>query len=262
MPRSSDLSQPDPFEGLTGKPFKSGILYELSFHGHPVTMVRPAKPDPYGPWIWRAEFFDAFPFVDDVLLEKGYAIAYINLSDRFGCPAAVKEMEAFRAFLVATFHLKARPVLFGFSRGGLYAVHYAARYPQHVSVLYLDAPVLDILSWPGGRGKSTGSPHDFDLCKAAYGLTDDTVADLAPIPEQQFEMLARHRIPVILVAGCADEIVPWEENGTRLAAFYHQQGLDHLIKVILKPGCGHHPHSLSDPTPIVQFILEHDTQMK
>ena len=28
------------------------------------------------------------------------------------------------------------------------------------------------------------------------------------------------------------------------------------MKVILKPGVGHHPHSLKDPTPIVDFILQ------
>jgi hypothetical protein len=28
------------------------------------------------------------------------------------------------------------------------------------------------------------------------------------------------------------------------------------ITVIHKPGIGHHPHSLKNPTPIVSFILE------
>ncbi len=29
------------------------------------------------------------------------------------------------------------------------------------------------------------------------------------------------------------------------------------IEVIAKPGVGHHPHSLKDPTPIVEFVLKH-----
>ena len=29
------------------------------------------------------------------------------------------------------------------------------------------------------------------------------------------------------------------------------------IVVIAKPGCDHHPHSLKDPAPIVDFILKH-----
>jgi hypothetical protein len=28
------------------------------------------------------------------------------------------------------------------------------------------------------------------------------------------------------------------------------------IKVIHKPGVGHHPHSLKDPTPLVDFVLD------
>jgi hypothetical protein len=29
------------------------------------------------------------------------------------------------------------------------------------------------------------------------------------------------------------------------------------IKVITKPGVGHHPHSLNDPAPIVEFVRQH-----
>ncbi len=29
------------------------------------------------------------------------------------------------------------------------------------------------------------------------------------------------------------------------------------IQLIRKKGIGHHPHSLEDPTPIVEFILKH-----
>ncbi|MFM7138504.1 MAG: hypothetical protein ACKO1M_15790 [Planctomycetota bacterium] len=29
------------------------------------------------------------------------------------------------------------------------------------------------------------------------------------------------------------------------------------IEVIHKPGVGHHPHGLDDPSPVVDFILRH-----
>ena len=29
------------------------------------------------------------------------------------------------------------------------------------------------------------------------------------------------------------------------------------ILLIVKPGCDHHPHSLSDPAPVVDFIEKH-----
>ena len=55
----------------------------------------------------------------------------------------------FYARLVAHFGFSQRVVLEGLSRGALYAFNFAATHPTRVAALYLDAPVLDILSWPG-----------------------------------------------------------------------------------------------------------------
>ena len=38
------------------------------------------------------------------------------------------------------------------SCGGMHAVYIAAKYPEYVSLLYLDAPVLNLLSCPCGIG--------------------------------------------------------------------------------------------------------------
>jgi hypothetical protein len=43
-----------------------------------------------------------------------------------------------------------------------------------------------------------------------------------------------------------------------LERFYQENGLP--LKVIGKPGCGHHPHGLEDVTPIVDFIMEHTVE--
>ena len=51
----------------------------------------------------------------------------------------------------------------------------------------------------------------------------------------------------------ADDVVPYAENGAKLARRYRELG--GVVEVILKPGVGHHPHSLEDPRPIVDFIL-------
>ena len=49
-------------------------------------------------------------------------------------------------------------------------------------------------------------------------------------------------------------IVPYCENGAILEKYYKESG--GTIKIIGKKGCGHHPHGLSDPTPIIDFIIE------
>ena len=57
------------------------------------------------------------------------------------------------------------------------------------------------------------------------------------------------------MSGDADESVPYEENLAVLVKKYRAAG--GLIEVIIKPGGKHHPHSLTDPAPIVDFLLAH-----
>ena len=54
------------------------------------------------------------------------------------------------------------------------------------------------------------------------------------------------------VCGDADEVVPFEENTEPFSKKI--KALNGNIKVIIKPGYHHHPHSLPDPAPIVDFI--------
>ena len=44
----------------------------------------------------------------------------------------------------------------------------------------------------------------------------------------------------------------WEENGKVLEDYYKANGGD--LKVICKSMTGHHPHGLTDPTPIIEFV--------
>jgi pimeloyl-ACP methyl ester carboxylesterase len=67
--------------------------------------------------------------------------------------------------------------------------------------------------------------------------------------------LAGAKIPILSVCGDADDVVPLEENTALVEKRYRQLGRE--IKTISKPGVGHHPHSLVDPSPIVDFILSH-----
>jgi hypothetical protein len=57
------------------------------------------------------------------------------------------------------------------------------------------------------------------------------------------------------VVGDADDVVPVAENTTILKERYEKLG-GH-VELIVKKGIGHHPHSLPDPTPIVEYILAH-----
>jgi len=55
--------------------------------------------------------------------------------------------------------------------------------------------------------------------------------------------------------GDADDLVPVGDNTAIIEERYRKLG--GTIEVIHKPGIGHHPHSLPNPKPIVDFILAH-----
>ena len=225
---------------------------DFQFEGHPCTLLTPDVDVKGKPWVWRAEFLGGYDQIDRELLKNGWHIGYCMLSDRYGCPSAVADMKSFHDYVVENFGLAPKADIFGFSRGGLYAANYALTYPEDVSLLYLDAPVLDICSWPAGAFRGNGNPVAWEECKNCYGLTDGEATVYNGSPRYRVEELAAHRIPLLLIAGDSDEAVPFDENGAYLAAAYHRIGAPMLC--ILKKGCGHHPHSVTDIEQPVDFI--------
>lgn len=219
-------------------------------------VVKPKKARHGNPFVFRAEFFGGFANADIALCGLGYHVVYIDNHDQYGCDRAIEKMHQFHKFLIEEYQLSKKCVLFGFSRGGLYAVNYAVKYPQNVSVLYLDAPVLNILSWPGGLGTGEGDTACWKQCLEIYDLSAGEALSFRGNPIDHVQRLAECNIPVISVVGDADTVVPYEENMKLFAARFSEAG--GRIKVIEKPNCGHHPHSLEDPQEICNFILQYD----
>lgn len=224
---------------------------DFTFEGRPAILVEPAEAAPGRPWIWRTEFFGHEPQVDLALLARGWHVAYLNAKDMYGGPKAMRLFGQFYAHLVVQASLAPRVVLEGFSRGGLYAFNFAASHPTRVAALYLDAPVLDIRSWPGRNRAS----KEWAQCLEAYGLTEESLATFRGNPIDRVVPVAKAGVPVIAVCGDADDVVPFAENAGLLERRYRELG--GTIEVILKPGVGHHPHSLKDPAPVVEFLLRH-----
>ena len=222
--------------------------------GRNCLLVIPAAPAEGKPWIWRTEFFGHEPQADVALLGKGFHVAYMDVQNMYGAPVALDHMDKFYEELTKSRRLGSRAVLEGFSRGGLFAFNWAARHPDRVACLYVDAPVCDFKSWPGGKGASKGSPGDWEKCKEVYGLSEEQALAYKLNPVDNLKPLAEAKIPILSICGDADDTVPLKENTALVEERYKQLGGE--IKVILKPGVGHHPHSLVDPAPIVDFILK------
>ena len=124
------------------------LRLDFEYQGREVIVVCPKQRAAGNPWVWRAEFFGAFDTVDVEMLNRGWHVVYYQVSNMYGCPEAISLMKTFHDFVTVAYGLSQKADIFGFSRGGLYAVNYALRYPQEVSTLYLDAPVVDLMQWP------------------------------------------------------------------------------------------------------------------
>ena len=227
------------------------VDFALPEDGAACTLVAPHVAARGYPWIWRARFFGHEPALDLALLERGFHLAYCDVAEFYGAPAAVERWERFHA-LGRRLGLAERAVLEGMSRGGLAVFAFAAEHPEHVAAVYGDNPVCDFRSWPGGRSGKRSDP-DWERCLAAWDLTEDEAWSFGGMPLDRLEPLARAKVPVMLVLGTADDVVPPAENGEALAARYRELGGP--VQVWRKPGAGHHPHGLDPVAPLARALL-------
>lgn len=234
--------------------------HDFDFEGKPAIVVVPPHPLPGKPWAWRGEFFGAYANADAELVAKGFYLVYLRVPDLFGSPTAVKYWDDFYAELTGRYGLAKKVALIGLSRGGLYCYNWAEANPDKVACIYADAPVCDIKSWPGGKvknlGQGGGSANEWSKMLAAYGFRSDAEAiAFRGNPIDHLEPLAKAGVPLLHVYGDADKTVPWNENTGVLAERYKKLGGN--IELIAKPGGDHHPHGLTNPAPIVDFILKY-----
>ncbi len=222
-------------------------------NGREVNVVLP-KEAKDNRWIWRAEFIGAFDSADIEMLHRGYTLVYYDMQHLYGSPKAMELMDIFYNFCVSELGLFEKTILFGFSRGGLYSANFALKYPERVAALYLDAPVLDIRSWPGGLGVGVGAARNYEECLDVYGLNRSNILTYRETPADRVGELAAAKIPVCLVVGLVDVDVPYNENAEVLAKVYENSDVPFIY--IKKENCAHHPHSLEDPTEICDFLIK------
>ena len=223
---------------------------DFKFNGRNCILICPDNACEGNKWLYKTEYFDAFPNMEIEMLKKGYHLAYMQNTTRL-CPESDTDMRPFFCeFLSEQFGLNQKCALVGMSCGGIQAVYFAAKYPQYVAAAYLDAPVMNYLSWPFALGVSQGD------CSQEFienmGITLSDMLNFRNHPIDQKEKLLKSGVPIMLVSGDSDKTVPFCENGQLLWDYYKANNAE--IEVIIKPGGDHHPHGLPDNTPIVEFI--------
>jgi len=254
-PTLADVTEPAVFPGMQSV-WHGFQRYDFEVDGKPVLVVAPEQPATGRPWVWHGEFFGHKPAPDIALLKRGFHVVYMRVPNMLGAPKAVAHWNAFYEDLTDKYRFAKKVALVGLSRGGLYCYNWAAANPDKVACIYGDAPVCDFKSWPGGKGNGKGSPRDWQLVLECYGFENEAEAiAYGKNPVDNLAPLAAAKVPLLHVYGDADKVVPWDENTGLIAERYRKLGGS--ITLIAKPGVGHHPHGLDDPTPIVEFIAQH-----
>lgn len=221
------------------------------FHGKNAKIVFP-KGIPNGNWAIKTEYFGSFPELEIELLGRGWHIAFIENDNRWAEAPDLQRKCDFIRYVPEKYALKKKCAAIGMSCGGLYAVKTAALCPELFSSLYLDAPVMNLLSCPCGLGDGA------DFFAEYHQYTGRTISEMLNYrehPVDQMHILAEHHIPIILVSGDSDRTVPYHENGAMLEKLYRHR--NEIIEVHIKPNGDHHPHGLPSPSIIADFLERH-----
>ncbi len=224
---------------------------EGEFMGRPYVVIKPKPGTENGKWALKTEYFGAFPETELALLERGFHVAHVNTKTRWCLDEDTEAQAAFVDFVAAEFGLSGKCVPVGMSCGGMQAIYLAAKHPEKVSCMYVDAPVVNFLSCPFGFGKKTTPSMTEEFIKAR-GMDAISILSFRRHPLDYLPALTVHNIPVLLVSGDSDTVVPFDENGKLLKDAYETAGC--IIETHIKPGGDHHPHGLADCSPIIDFI--------
>ncbi len=215
-------------------------MHEFELDGCACKVIEPQNPLPGRRWIWKAEYFNAFPSFELEMLRRGYYYVFMKVEYECGSPHSLAHWNKLYDFLTGEHGFDRKPILFGLSVGGLYIYNWAAKNPEKVGCIYGDNPVCDFKSWPGGKGASEGHPDHWKNMIAAYGFSGEAEAlEWKYNPVDNLKELIRAGIPLIHAAATEDTVVPIGENTDRLEQ--NCLALGGRITVIRHPG-GHHPH--------------------
>lgn len=187
------------------------------------------------PWVMYAPTLPAYPdrhekWIHQQLLDAGIAVAGIDVGEAYGSPASQAAFTALYEELTSNREFARKPCLLGRSRGGLWVGSWAIRNTEKVAGLAGIYPVFDLTTYP-----------KLKRAAPAYGLTEQQLAEQIEVhnPIAQTGALANSKIPVFIIHGDVDHVVPLKENSATLRQQYEQANAAEHIEVVVPVGQGH-----------------------
>ena len=131
------------------------------------------------------------------MLNRGWHLAFICNVTRWCRDEDIDLKKRFVTYLHEEYGLYEKCVPVGMSCGGMFACKFAAKYPECVSALYIDAPVMNLLSCPAGLG--IAKRNMFEEFQRATGMTMADLISYREHPIDKMHLLLENNIPIMLV---------------------------------------------------------------
>ena len=233
------VARADAQQGASDPPVKSLILPGESFliQARPAFILWPeeSKRTQPQPWILYAPTLPGLPdrhekWMHEQFLEAGVAVAGIDIGEAYGSPQGQALFSALHDELTQNRSFAGKPCVLGRSRGGLWVSSWAIANPDKVAGLAGIYPVFDLRSYPGLKRAAP-----------AFALTADQLEDQLERwnPVSRLGTLAEASIPVHLIHGDVDKVVPLEANSKALVRQYERAGVGKLVTLQVATGQGH-----------------------
>ncbi|HUG67579.1 MAG TPA: prolyl oligopeptidase family serine peptidase [Pirellulaceae bacterium] len=223
----------------TAAPVKTLILPGEAFlvDGRPAFILWPPeeKRQKPQPWIMYTPTLPPYPdshekWMHERFVAAGVAVAGIDVGEAYGSPAGQKHFTALYHELTENRGFAAKPCLLGRSRGGLWVSSWAIHNVDKVAGIAGIYPVFDLRTYPG-----------LNRAAPAYGLQPDELAakldEYNPIA--RINVLAEAKVPVFIIHGDADNVVPLKENSATLFERYKQANAGDAVELVVVEGQGH-----------------------
>ena len=208
-----------------------------------------------GKTVLKTEYFGAFPNMQNEMIKRGYTLIFIENRNRWGTPQEIEDQYEFVNYAASELGIENKIFTIGMSCGGMMSVLLAAKHPEIINALYIDAPVMNFLSCPARLGNAP-DVHDgmWVEFEKAWGMTKEELLTFRGHPIDYLDKLVENKIKIYMAYGDSDKTVPYLENGIALEKKYKECGIENLLYIDKKVGVDHHPHGPSDIDFAIKYL--------
>ena len=208
-----------------------------------------------GKTVFKTEYFSAFPDLQKAFVQKGYTLIFLENRNRWGTDSEIDDQIEFIDYAAKELGISNKVITLGMSCGGMMSILIAAKKPECIHGLYIDAPVVNFYSCPARFGDACdvtdGMWQEFEK---AWKMTKSQLLSFRGHPLDKIDSLIKNKIKIYMAYGDSDKTVPYHENGIAIEKAYKENGLEHLLYLDKKVGVDHHPHGPTDIEKAIKYF--------